>query len=233
MSDIRYSTVLLDADGTVYDFHKAEKTALKQTFTQIGIEWTEERNQIYLEENEKVWKEFEQNLLTPQKLKTERFRRFFERINISVAMDSRTINDIYIGYLSQCGFLFDGAGEFVRTLKQHCKVYIATNGLTIAQQGRYKNSGLSTITDGIFISELMGIRKPAKAYFDYIFNELNITDKQSVIVIGDSLTSDMQGGKNAEITTCLYNPQRNITQNPLCDFVAYTYNEILTYIFGD
>ena len=230
MPDSRYKTVLLDADGTVYDFHKAEKTALKQTFTQIGIEWTKERNQNYLEENEKIWKEFEQNLLSPQKFKTERFRRFFNRINLSVNLDSQTVNAIYVDNLSKCGFLFDGAFDFVRTLKKHCKVYIATNGLTIAQQGRYKHSGLSTITDGIFISEIMGIRKPAKAYFDYIFNELNITDTQSVIMIGDSLSSDMQGGRNAEITTCLYNPQRNITENPLCDFIAYTYDEILKVI---
>ncbi|MBQ7521373.1 MAG: YjjG family noncanonical pyrimidine nucleotidase [Clostridia bacterium] len=230
MSEIRYKTVLLDADGTVYDFHKAEKTALKQTFTQIGIEWTEERNQIYLEENKKIWKEFEQNLLSPEKFKTERFRRFFNKINLSIDLDSKTVNGVYVDNLSKCGFLFDGAFDFVRTLKKYCKVYIATNGLTIAQQGRYKNSGLDNITDGIFISELMGIRKPAKAYFDYIFNELNITDKQSVIMIGDSLSSDMQGGRNAEITTCLYNPQHNITENPLCDFVAYTYDEILINI---
>lgn len=230
MSEIRYKTVLLDADGTVYDFYKAEKTALKQTFTQIGIAWTEERNQIYLEENEKIWKEFEQNLLSPQNFKTERFRRFFDRINLSTDVDSRTVNDIYVEHFSKCGFLFDGAFDFVRTLKKYCKVYIATNGLTIAQQGRYKNSGLDNITDGIFISEIMGIRKPAKAYFDYIFNELNITDKKSVIMIGDSLSSDMQGGRNAEITTCLYNPQHNITENPVCDFIAYTYDEILNIV---
>ena len=230
MSDIRYETVLLDADGTVYDFHKAERTALKQTFPKIGIEWTEERNRIYLEENEKIWKEFEQNLLSPQEFKTERFRRFFDRIDLSVDIDNRTVNDIYVDNLSKCGFLFDGAFEFVRRLKRYCKVYIATNGLTKAQQGRYKNSGLSTVTDGIFISEIMGIRKPAKAYFDYIFNELNITDTQSVIMIGDSLSSDMQGGRNAGITTCLYNPQRNIAENSLCDFVACTYDEILNII---
>ena len=162
----RYTTVLLDADGTVYDFHKAEKTALKQTFYNIGIGWTEELNNLYLEENQIIWREFEQHLISAENFKTERFRRFFERAGLTVQISPRQVNDIYIGYFSECGFLFDGALDFVKNLKKYCRVYIATNGLAAAQKGRYKNSGLDKVTDGIFISEVMGLRKPSADYFD-------------------------------------------------------------------
>ena len=229
----RYTTVLLDADGTVYDFHKAEKTALKQTFYNIGIGWTEELNNLYLEENQIIWREFEQHLISAENFKTERFRRFFERAGLTVQISPRQVNDIYIGYFSECGFLFDGALDFVKNLKKYCRVYIATNGLAAAQKGRYKNSGLDKVTDGIFISEVMGLRKPSADYFDYIFGKLDIKDKSEVIIIGDSLTSDMQGGKNAGITTCLYNPDYSIKDSILCDYIARSYDDILKFQQGE
>ncbi len=222
----RYTTVLLDADGTVYDFHKAEKTALKQTFYNIGIGWTEELNNLYLEENQIIWREFEQHLISAENFKTERFRRFFERAGLTVQISPRQVNDIYIGYFSECGFLFDGALDFVKNLKKYCRVYIATNGLAAAQKGRYKNSGLDKVTDG------MGLRKPSADYFEYIFGRLDIKDKSRVMIIGDSLTSDMQGGKNAGITTCLYNPDYSIKDSMLCDYIARSYDDVLAFQQG-
>ena len=75
----------------------------------------------------------------------------------------------------------------------------------------------------------MGLRKPSADYFDYIFGKLNIKDKSEVIIIGDSLTSDMQGGKNAGITTCLYNPDYSIKDSMLCDYIARSYDDILKF----
>ena len=52
----------------------------------------------------------------------------------------------------------------------------------------------------------MGEEKPNKTYFDYVFEKLGITDKREVLLIGDSLTSDMKGGMIAGIDTCWFNP---------------------------
>lgn len=232
MSNSKFTTVLLDADDTVYDFHKAEKVALNKTLTILNIEWTEQLNDIYLDENLKIWKEYEKNEITREELKIERFERFFNRAGLTVTTPTEKVNEIYINNLSQCGFLFDGAYEFVQKLTEYAGVYLATNGLTVAQRGRVKHSGLYKLVNGVFISEEMGCNKPSKEYFDYIFNQLKITDKSKVLMVGDSLTSDMQGGKNAGITTCLYDPHNNVTSHNLCDYVVRSYDEILRIVVG-
>lgn len=222
-----FTTVLIDADDTLLDFHKAEKQALKTTLSEINIEWTEELNEIYLEENLKIWKEYEKNEITRDELKVQRFERFFKRASLIPDLSYGEINNIYIENLSQCGYMLEGAMDFVKSLKRYANVYIATNGLAFTQRGRLKASGLDNIVDGAFISEEINFNKPSKDYFDYIFSQLGITDKSSVIIIGDSLTSDMQGGKNAGITTCFYSPNKDIQNQPLCDYIAHSYDDIL------
>lgn len=232
MSNAKFTTVLLDADDTVYDFHRAEKLALNKTLATLNIKWTEQLNDVYLDENLKIWKEYEKNEITKEELKIKRFERFFDRTGLKVEMPMEKVNEIYIYNLSQCGFLFDGAYEFVQKLTNHADVYLATNGLKIAQRGRVKHSGLDKLVNGVFISEEMGCNKPSKEYFNYIFNQLHITDKSKVLIVGDSLTSDMQGGKNAGITTCLYDPHNKVTSHSLCDYIVRGYDEILRLVVG-
>jgi len=222
--------VLLDADETLLDFHTDEKNALKATMADLGLQWTPEKNEIYLQENLKMWKAFEKGEVTRKQLWTQRFANFFERANLTVEADLNHVNDRYLNHLADGGTLIEGACAFVTKLKKFAKVYITTNGLTISQTGRMKNSGLDSLADGVYISQVMGVSKPSKDYFDYIFKELNITDTSKVIIVGDSLTSDMQGGKNAGITTCLFNPQGDITSNTLCDYIIRDYNEFFDII---
>jgi 2-haloacid dehalogenase len=57
-----------------------------------------------------------------------------------------------------------------------------------------------------FISEEMGCAKPEKRFFDLVAAAIPDFDPASAIVIGDSLSSDIQGGINAGLDTCWYNP---------------------------
>ena len=227
-----FDIVLLDADETVYDFKRAEKTAVSLTLEQFGITPTDEVVALYSDINLGCWKALERGELSREALKTVRFQRLFEQLGAAPA-DYGAVNDSYLNNLSKQAFLLDGALEFVKKLHEHCQIYLATNGLTVAQTGRFDRAAIRPYVDGIYISEQIGVSKPEKAYFDYIFRDLNITDKSRVIMVGDSLTSDMLGGRNAGLTTCLFLNGGEPTGSDLCDYEIRGYDEFFDILFCD
>lgn len=221
----KFITVFVDADETLFDFHRGERESLKFALLELGIEWKPQYSEIYKEENQKAWVAYECNEITRDEMKVKRFETFFKKVGLQITTPLEKVNDIYISNLSQCGYLIDGANDFLKRLTSVAGVYITTNGLIKTQSNRFKASGLDKMTHGIYISEKIGFNKPSKEYFEYIFKELNITDKSKVIILGDSLTSDMQGGKNAGIATCLYDPHYKVKEHILCDYVIHNYDE--------
>ncbi len=226
----RYDVVLLDADETVYDFKLAEKTAVSLTLRKFGVEPTDEVVERYSAINLSCWKALERGELSREDLKPTRFQMLFKFLG-APPCDFNSVNDTYETNLSHQAFLLDGALDFVKKLHQHCEIYLATNGLTIPQTGRFSRAAVKPYVDGIYISEQIGHSKPDKAYFDYIFRDLNITDKSRVIMVGDSLTSDMQGGRNAGVTTCLFTNGKPLTHSDLCDYEIQTYDAFFDILF--
>ncbi len=226
----RFDIVLLDADETIFDFKRAEDHSLRLLLHSYDIAPTDQMVACYSAINLSLWKALERGEVTREKLKTLRFERFLAQIGAS-GIDCVEANDRYLTNLSNSTFLINGAEKFVKELHKHCKIYFATNGLTKAQTGRFSKSAIKDNFDGAFISEQIGFAKPDKAYFDYIFNTLKVKDKSRVIIIGDSLTSDMLGGKNAGITTCLYSRSGEYVQSDLCDYQISDYNDFFDILF--
>lgn len=226
----RFDIVLLDADETVYDFKLAEKTAVSLALAAFGVEPTDAVVEKYSAINLRYWKALETGDLSRESLKPTRFRLLFEAIGAAPA-DFDAVNAVYERNLAKQAFLLDGALEFVKKLHEHCKIYLATNGLTIPQTGRFDRAAVKPYVDGIYISEQIGHSKPDKAYFDYIFRDLDITDKSRVIMVGDSLTSDMQGGRNAGLTTCRYLNGAEPSHSNLCDYEIADYDEFWDILF--
>lgn len=226
----RFDIVLLDADETVFDFKKAEANSFRLMLESFGYDYTDDRLALYSAINLRMWKALERGEVTRERLKTLRFEEFFSEIGVH-DVDCLAVNDCYLSNLANSTFLIDGAQDFVRELHKHCKIYLATNGLTKAQTGRISQSSIKDYVDGAFISEQIGYAKPDKAYFEYIFDELGITDKSRVIMVGDSLTSDMQGGRNAGITTCLFCRSGEHTDSDLCDYQILDYSSFFDILF--
>ena len=226
-----YDIVLLDADETVYDFKRAERTAVSKALSSFGIDVDEKVIELYSEGNVLCWKALERGEISRDELKSRRFKMLFERLGKETS-DYLAVNDMYEHELSFCGFMLPGALDFIKKLRSEydVKIYMATNGLSVPQKGRFERSGIAPYVDGIYISEEVGVSKPAKGYFDYIFADLGITDLSRVIILGDSLTSDMLGGRNAGITTCRYLNGEKPTGDPLCDFEISEYDEFFEII---
>ena len=202
---MKYNTILFDADGTLYDFDKAAVEALKSGFKKYRLDWTTNTFSIYEEVNKKIWNDFEKGLITTKEIKTERFKRFFNIIDVT-NVDSIKFSEDYLEFLSQNNYLLEGAEEIVKWSNERFELAIVTNGLASVQNPRFKSSELRKYFKHIIISEEIGFAKPKKDIFDYSFNLLNNPKRENLIIIGDNLTSDIKGGADYGIDSCWFNP---------------------------
>lgn len=214
---MHYDIILLDADGTLLDFGRAETQAFERTMAQFGLDSSSDTHLLYHVINEGLWKKLETGEMNQKLLKTERFRLLFERMNVFA--DCEAVSRVFLHALGDGGFTLPGAEELCKTLHNAgCKLYIATNGVAETQHRRLALSGLEPYLSGLYISEEMGAHKPHAAYFDQLFADIGNPHRSRAIILGDSLSSDMRGGKNAGIATCWFNPYHMENVKPeLCD----------------
>ncbi len=223
--------LLWDIDGTILDFLKAEYEAIKSCFHVFGLgECTNEMIQKYSLINKKYWEKLERNELTKQEVLHGRFREFFESEGISTDC-VEAFNKEYQIRLGDTICFRDDSYELLKNLKGKVKQYAVTNGTKVAQDRKLAKSGLIDIFDGVFISEEVGVEKPGIGFFQYVFSQIGEYPPNEMMIIGDSLTSDMQGGNNAGIVCCWYNPKNQINNKDLrIDYEIDNLQQILDII---
>lgn len=210
---MKYSWILFDADGTLFDYAFAEHNALKQSFIESGLVFTEDSLSFYRDINLNIWKDYEKGLISQEKLKTKRFDLLFKKLNME--HDSDDFSKKYLNNLSKISALLPGAQEVVEQIPAECNLAMITNGLTSVQQSRFDNSTISEYFEYIFISEAVGSAKPDPGIFEFVFDKLLNPPKDKVLIVGDSLSSDIQGGINFGIDTCWYNPAEVVNDSEL------------------
>ena len=205
-----YKYLLWDIDGTVLDFLASEAYAIRTLFKKYKIgECSDAMLSMYSEINSKYWQRLERNELTKAEILVGRFRDFFEIIGTDISIAEKFNEDYQITLGDHIEFV-DKAKDTLLSQKGKYTLVAVTNGTKLAQEKKLQVSGLDKIFDAIFISENVGVEKPNKEYFDYVLEKLGITDKKEVLLIGDSLTSDMKGGFISGIDTCWFNPKHNL-----------------------
>lgn len=198
--------VLWDVDGTLLDFKAAEKAAIKKLFSRFGLGvCTDEMISEYSQINVRYWKMLERGEMTKPQILTGRFREFFSLYGLDTGV-AEAFNDEYQVRLGDTICFHDGALETVGALRGRVLQCAVTNGTKIAQDRKLRESGLDKLFDYIFISDVLGVEKPNVEFFDKVFSEIGDYDKNEILIVGDSLTSDIRGGNNAGILTCRFNP---------------------------
>ncbi|AXH98466.1 noncanonical pyrimidine nucleotidase, YjjG family [Sporosarcina sp. PTS2304] len=201
-----YDLLLFDLDDTLFDFAETEKNALGKTFATFDLpDGLATYRDSYRAISTIIWDQLEKGEITLEELKAERFRRLFEQYDLPI--DPLRFGELYIENLGHESHLIDGVEEVLAGLAEY-RLAILTNGFTVAQQARIAGSPLHNTFEAIIASEETGFKKPQAEIFDYALKQLSVTDRSRVLMIGDSLTSDIQGGNNAGIDTCWFNPQR-------------------------
>ncbi len=200
------TSVLWDVDGTLLDFAAAERAAILSLFEAFGLgTCTDVMLARYSEINVGFWKRLERNELTRDQVLKGRFEQFFSEYGLDTGI-VEAFNDQYQLRLGDTIVFRDDSLDIVRSLHGRVRQYAVSNGTVAAQTKKLKRSGLDAWMDGVFLSETLGVEKPNIGFFEKVFAQIHPEDLSQVMIVGDSLTSDMQGGINAGIRTCWYNP---------------------------
>ncbi len=200
----RFTTLLFDADNTLFDFNACEKEALRLAFQKYGYMLEEEIYKAYSGINLDLWKQYEKGLVDRNVLIYKRFEILFDKYGF--LYDVRKFEDDYQELLGMQHFFMEDAYDVIEKLHAGYDLYIVTNGVTATQLRRFHDSTIDRFMKDIFVSEQTGSQKPKKEYFDYCFERIENFDREKTLIIGDSLSSDIKGGNNAGIATCWYNP---------------------------
>lgn len=199
-----YKFLFLDLDDTILDFHKAESIAVSKALAQAGVEPTAETVALYSRINKAHWEMLERGEITREQVKRFRFARLFEALGVEA--DPAECARNYERLLAIGHYFLPGAEEAVSRLSKKYRLFLASNGTASVQKGRLTSANLYRFFEKVFVSEEVGANKPSKEYFDRCFAQIPGFDPSKAIIVGDSLTSDILGGRNAGIATCWVNP---------------------------
>lgn len=209
---MKYETILLDFDDTIVDFHDAEDQAFFHLAKEYQLDPTYQNLALFKEVNQAHWEAFQENKLTKEEVLTERFINYFDRFGMQV--NGHEADAMFRDGLATAPVkYFPDTLDAIQYMADHAKLYIVTNGVEDTQLRRLTQTPLESMINDIFISEVTGFQKPMPEFFDYVFDRID-ADRERTLIIGDSLTSDIQGGINAGVATCWFNyrGKENTTQ---------------------
>lgn len=206
--------LFVDLDDTILDFHKAERLAIAKTFREFGLEPTDGVMDRYHQINRAHWEALERKELTREQVLTGRFSALFREYGMQE--DPVRCARAYENNLSVGHYFLPGAEEALEFLSRKYKLYLASNGTSRVQEGRLKSANISRFFQEIFVSEGIGVNKPDPLYFERCFARIPGFDLSRAMIVGDSLTSDIQGGINAGLLTCWVNPTGKPGRSDIC-----------------
>ncbi|MCI2047636.1 MAG: YjjG family noncanonical pyrimidine nucleotidase [Faecalibacterium sp.] len=200
----KYYCILFDADNTLLDFDAAETKALTETLEHFSIPAEAATMETYRKVNAELWANLEKGEFSREKLLAERFPRFLRQAGITA--DGAEMGRYYLDRLATHADVLPDTLEALDELAEVATLAVISNGVERVQKQRLQDSGVANYMEEIFISEKLGCEKPNRRFFDTALRTLGIEDRRRVLVVGDSLTGDIQGGANAGLATCWFHP---------------------------
>ena len=228
----RYEWVLLDADGTLFDYDRAEAAALASSLSAFEVESSAEVTAAYRDINRRIWQAFERGEITQAALRTRRFAELF--VLLGVKADPHAFSCTYLEHLACNAMLVEGAETVVRSLRAEVRLVLLTNGLADVQRPRLARSAIRGLFDAVVISEEVGAAKPHPQIFEVCFERMGRPDRRNVLMVGDSLSSDIRGGIEYGLDTCWFNPARVLNSGDVVPrFQISSLVELLPIVLGD
>ncbi len=200
---MKYNTLIIDLDNTLVDFDAMEIYAVENAFEKHGIDYDDVMISDYHHFNDRLWVLLEQDLIEKEVLVVKRFRDLFEKYDIQASPEE--VNSDYMEFMASSAQFIDGARELLDFVKGRYTNVMMTNGFKPAQDAKIKKLGLKDYFDYIIISDEVGVSKPSIGIYEYMETLLGTVDKSKVLAIGDSISSDITGGKAYGVDTLWYN----------------------------
>ncbi|MCI8611524.1 MAG: noncanonical pyrimidine nucleotidase, YjjG family [Clostridiales bacterium] len=203
-----YQYLLFDADNTLLNFDLAEQEALHSTLIHTPLGYSDDIFQLYHTINELQWKRLERGETTRERLRTERFIQLYETLGYSLdSSGAEAVAKAFLEHMSEQSALMDGALETVAVLAKKYALYIVTNATAWVQKKRMARTPLAPYFQKVYISHDMGCAKPERIFFDKVLTDIGDNRRESYLVIGDSLSSDVAGARGAGLDSCYFDPK--------------------------
>ena len=218
-------SVLLDIDNTLLDFNKSAKETIKCAFNELSIIYRDEVFETFLRVNDWLWHKIEQKEITRQELHRVRWQIIFDRLKIAV--DGEKMEKLFLDNLENFAIPVDGALEIVEYLSAKYKLYTASNAPYYQQVKRLTISNIMPYISGILNFEAQGINKPQRQFFEQCLKAMSPATSDEIVLIGDSLSADMKGGKSVGFTTVWFDYAGAEQAHPdICDYTVKSLSEI-------
>ena len=220
--------VLLDVDNTLLDFNLSAKEAVKTAFGILGLEFYDGIMSVFLRTNDELWHAIERKEITRRELHEIRWRRIFSELKINA--DGGEMERLFLADLENHAIPVSGATDLLKYLSQKYPLFTASNAPYPQQVKRLTISGLMPYIKDIMNFETEGVHKPQKEFFERCVVAMRPAKREEIALIGDSLSADMTGGKNAGFTTVWFNPHGQVAPEGLCDFTVKDLAEIKNFL---
>lgn len=208
--------VLIDIDNTLLDFNECARYAIRSSFDEKGIKYPSNVFDVFFEINTLLWNDIENGIITKTQLYAVRWNKIFERLNMDV--DGVDFENYFLKYLGQSYRTVRGAEDILRYLSEKYILCAASNGPHEEQLKRLGNANLLRYFDHIFTSEAIGYPKPQKEFFDKCIANIGSVSPDEIMIIGDSLSADIEGAKKCGLRTCWFNfSHQPVTSPPYAD----------------
>lgn len=227
--DVPYSTVLFDLDHTLMDSDASEAAAFAQTMRTAGVADRPGLFETYRRINLAMWAQVEAGTLLADDVKRLRFEEFNRVAGID--SDPLMMAEVFVAGLGANGDLYPGALAMLEEIQLSAALGLVTNGISEVQRARVTRLGIESLFQAIVVSSEVAAAKPGAAIFDIAFERLGHPERVSTVMVGDSLTSDMAGGRGYGIATCWYNPTGRVPKSDVClDHVVSGFGEIVDIV---
>lgn len=231
----KYKTLIFDLDDTLIDNNQSIKYAFITMINELGLEYNDELFSKWKRFDTIYWHTWESGkMIIPNSIKTlrdkitflraNRFILFFKELRLDFN-SAVTLNELYCSMLGVNIVEIENAGKLLQELYDHYEILIATNGPKEAAINKLEKAKLRSYISSMVCSEEVGFSKPMPEFFNYLYNKTKNKDKSRMLLIGDSLTTDILGGMNNEIDTCWFNPNNSSLPEEYCP--TMTINKLL------
>ena len=213
--------ILIDIDDTILDFKKSSKKAFINTIKDFNLTYKDEYFSYFEQINSDLWRDQKLGKISIKNLFKKRSAMMIEYLGLGV--DNNFFTETFSINLSHQAILVDGIEDLLSYLNNKYKLYAASNSVYKRQVSRLKKANLYNFFDGIFVSDTLGYEKPDGKFFEKIIDQIDF-NKNEVIMIGDSLKSDIVGAKNAQIKSIWFSEKD--TENKIYNYKVKNLSEI-------
>ncbi|MBS6921071.1 MAG: YjjG family noncanonical pyrimidine nucleotidase [Anaerococcus vaginalis] len=196
--------VLIDIDDTIFDFEKCSKNSFLKTLEKFNLKFKEEDFSYFNKVNDILWTKQKLGEINIKEVFIKRDYLMVKYFNLDI--EKGLFNDLFVKFLYDEIEMVDGIEDLLLYLSDKYKIFTASNGIFKMQENRLKKSNLDKYFDNVFVSDKIGFEKPDKKFFQKIM-DLTKFSNDDLIMIGDSIKSDIIGAKNSKIKSIYFNKE--------------------------